>query len=89
MMDSKYRVTASHAQLTEDSVYTARLQLLGAITTIDDVFDVDGYAKQHPELVAAFMQTAATNLHAAFLAREMYCSSNDACASVDKLIDQQ
>ena len=48
---------------------TAHDYMMHVINDIDELLG-DGYAKQHPELIAAYMQTAALDLVAAIIAKE-------------------
>jgi hypothetical protein len=48
------------------SALTAHGWLAKALRSIDELFNEPGYAKAHPELVGAFMQTCAIEFHASF-----------------------
>lgn len=48
---------------------TVNFYLRRAIEHIEDSFG-EGYAKEHPELLAGFLQACATELHTAIEARE-------------------
>ena len=61
-MNSEY-ITASFDTLLSQASDTASIYMGRAIYEIDLLFG-DGYAENHPELVAAFMQTAALDYHA-------------------------
>ena len=52
-----HQITATPEQLMSDGEYTAGSALARARVKIDEQFGV-GLAKQHPELVAAFIQAA-------------------------------
>ena len=47
-----------HTRIHESSKDAAANYLAAAIREIDRAFDQPGYAKTHPDLVAAFMQVA-------------------------------
>ena len=64
------RITADHTTLMRQAPMTAHEYFHAAIKTIDDRFG-DGYAQAHPELVAAFMQTAARDFQTAITAQTM------------------
>jgi hypothetical protein len=49
---------------------TAHDYLLGGVHDIDEIMG-KGYAKAHPELLAAYIQTAALDFHATFLAQQI------------------
>lgn len=56
-------ITASWETLMNQASHTAENYMRDAITTIDQMFGA-GYAKGHPELVAAYMNAAAQDFHA-------------------------
>ncbi len=57
-----HEITASWDQLLEDAREHAGNHMRKAVREIDGEFG-EGYAKGNPALVAAFMQTAARDLH--------------------------
>lgn len=61
-------IEASNQTLLRQAPMTADEYLHSAIDHIDDRLG-KGYAKQHPELIAAFMQTSAIDLGTAVIAR--------------------
>ena len=61
-------IEKGNATLMRQACMTAHEYLRSAVDHIDDVLG-PGYAKNHPELIAAFMQTAAIDLSAAVIAR--------------------
>jgi hypothetical protein len=61
------RVHADSATLLRQASMTASTYLGEAIESIDGRLGA-GYAKQHPELIAAFMQAAALDFGAAVIA---------------------
>lgn len=50
-------LTASPSELLEQASHTAESYLCHAVRAIDRQFG-DGFAKKHPDLVAAYMKTA-------------------------------
>tara|TARA_R110000803_G_scaffold21371_7_gene53910 strand:- start:599 stop:862 length:264 start_codon:yes stop_codon:yes gene_type:complete len=61
-------ITANDMMLqTPDTVH---FYLRGAIERIDDSLG-EGYAKEHPELLAGFIQACATELHTAIETKEI------------------
>jgi hypothetical protein len=56
-------VNLSAEAAMEQASMTAKTYMLEAVTDIDDVFG-KGYAGCHPELVGAYMITAALDFHA-------------------------
>lgn len=69
-MDEEYKVTATWAKLMEDGASAAKYYMSCAVTEIDEMFG-KGYAAAHPELVGAFMRTAATETHGSVLCKCM------------------
>lgn len=61
-------IEASFDSLLDQASGTAATYLRAAQREIDDAFGV-GYAADHPELVAAFMKTAAADYHTAATAK--------------------
>jgi hypothetical protein len=53
-------ITASYETLLRQAPMTAKEYMLAAVANINEQFG-DGYARQHPELVAAFMQVCASD----------------------------
>jgi hemoglobin-like flavoprotein len=62
------RLTAN--DLMEEAPDTVNFYLRRAIKHIEDNFG-EGYAKEHPELLAGFIQACATELHTAIQAKEI------------------
>lgn len=65
-----YRVEAGNSTLLRQAPMTAHTYLTCAIHDIDEVLG-KGYAKAHPELIAAYMQTSAIDLAGAVIARAL------------------
>ena len=61
------RITASADTLMRQASMTASDYMRAAVHEIDAQFG-KGYAKAHPELVAAFMSTAAQDFHTGLMA---------------------
>jgi len=61
-------ITADTETLFRQAPMTAHDYMMKAIDDIDELLD-RGYAKQHPELIAAYMQTAAIDFGTAIIAR--------------------
>jgi hypothetical protein len=68
-----HSIEAGNQTLMRQAPMTANEYLLSAIDHIDYALG-KGYAKQHPELIAAFMQTSAIDLGAAVIASKMCCT---------------
>lgn len=87
------RITASADRLMEQASMTACEYLDEAVRKIDSTFGT-GYAKQHPELVAGFMQTAAADFGATRMAAalEAVADSLDSVAGaiggVERVLDR-
>ena len=69
----------------------ARDYMGNAVRDIDGLFG-DGYAEEHPELIGAYMRTAAADFGAAIVAKESHkgleeiaCALDDISDSIDKL----
>ncbi|MBH3378359.1 hypothetical protein [Pseudomonas asiatica] len=60
-------ITADYGTLLSQAGRTAEKYMDDAIDAIDKAFG-EGYAKKHPDLVGAFMQTAAADFSAACVA---------------------
>jgi hypothetical protein len=60
----------SAAGLMRQAGMTAENYMINGKQDIDKIMG-DGYAKAHPELLAAYMQAAALDFHATFLAKEL------------------
>lgn len=58
------------SQLMQQALDTATNYFNAAIRIIDDRFG-DDFAKNHPELIAAFMRTAATDFHTSLQSRAL------------------
>jgi hypothetical protein len=68
MTHADHRVTAGSATLMRQAPMTADEYLHSAIDCIDARLG-NGYAKAHPELIGAFMQTSAIDFTAGIIAR--------------------
>lgn len=68
---------ASSAEVMRQASMTANDYMLDAKAMIDAAFGTD-YAYEHPELVAAFMRTAAQDFHTAM--NECRCTGHQGCA---------
>ena len=75
------RITADHKTLMRQAPMTAHEYFHEAIKSIDDRFG-DGYAQAHPELIGAFMQTAARDFQTAITALTM----QDAAEQISKTL---
>jgi hypothetical protein len=60
--------TASVETLFKQATMTATDYMVQAVDQIDKTFG-EGYAAKHPELVGAFMRTAAADFHTAIIAK--------------------
>jgi hypothetical protein len=63
-------ITADYDTLLRQASMTAHDYMMNAKSDIDEMFGA-GYAAKHPELVAAYMQTAARDLHTSTIAKEI------------------
>lgn len=62
-------IQADLSTLLQQASMTAHDYLRNAIEDIDTTFGEKGYAAKHPELVGAYIQTAAMDFGAAVIAR--------------------
>ena len=65
-----YRVEAGNSTLLRQAPMTAHTYMACAVHDIDEMFG-KGYAKAHPELVAAYMQTSAIEMTGGAIARAL------------------
>jgi hypothetical protein len=63
------RIMADSETLFKQAPMTAKSYMIDAVIAIDKWFEEEGYAKNHPELVAAFMEACALDLGSAIIAR--------------------
>jgi hypothetical protein len=63
-------ISIGYDALLRQAGMTAHDYMLAGITSIDDLFG-KGYAKAHPELLAAYMQTAAIDFHSAIIVKDL------------------
>lgn len=63
-----HSIDAGNSTLMRQAQMTAHTYLMQAVKDIDEVMGKN-YARQHPELIAAYMQTAAIDLGTAVIAR--------------------
>jgi hypothetical protein len=61
-------IMADNQELLEQAPMTAEVYLRAAVRCIDNLLGA-GYAKEHPELIVGFMQTAAAELGSAAIAQ--------------------
>jgi hypothetical protein len=78
-------IEASNQTLLRQAPMTAYEYLLSAIDHIDQKLG-KGYAKQHPELIGAFMQASAIDLGTAMIARAIESLSTIG-ANLDRIAD--
>jgi hypothetical protein len=81
-----HSIEASNQTLLRQAPMTADEYLHSAIDHIDDRLG-KGYAKQHPELIAAFMQTSAIDLGAAVIARAIESITTAINANFDGIVE--
>jgi hypothetical protein len=67
-MMSLSTLTTDDYTLMQQAMITTNRTMQRAVHNIDETFG-DGYAQQHPELIGAYMKTAAIDLGTAFIAR--------------------
>jgi len=81
-----HSIDANNQTLLRQAPMTADEYLHSAIDHIDDRLG-KGYAKQHPELVAAFMQTSAIDLGTAVIARAIESITSAINANFDGIVE--
>jgi hypothetical protein len=74
-------IPADYTTLMRQAYMTADDYMLNAKHDIDKTFG-EGYAKAHPELVAAYMKTAAMDLSAATLTKELGEAFTEVAAAI-------
>src|SRR5262249_19844770 len=74
-------ITAGNNALRRQAQMTADTYMRQAIEDIDDVLG-KGYAKAHPELIAAYMQTAAIDMGGAVIARAIEITIKQAAGTI-------
>jgi hypothetical protein len=74
-------ITASPETLMRQASMTADEYLNKAVTAIDRVLG-DGYAKQHPELIAEFMRTAAADFNTAITAQAVQSAGSEIAEAI-------
>jgi hypothetical protein len=77
-----FTIEAGNEGLLRQAPMTAREYLVGAVSGIDEVLG-EGYARAHPELVGAFMRTAAMEVGAAVIARAI----QDELAGINRTLE--
>lgn len=83
MYQSDY-VTANFTELMNQASDTAAVYLRRAITEIDKSFG-EGFAEKNPNLVGAFMQAAASDLHGATLAKVIGAALQEVSRSIEQV----
>jgi hypothetical protein len=68
--DEKSHITAGWNKLMDDGADAAHYYMLDAIEKIENKFG-KGYAKEHPELVGAYMNTASRETHGSVIAKSI------------------
>lgn len=84
-MDS-YTIQAGNETLFRQAPATAHDYMTNAVKDIDAYFG-KGFAKAHPELIAAYMQTAAIDMSGAVIARAVETLA-DAVEQVSNAIEE-
>lgn len=80
-------IEADAQTLMRQAHLTAHDYLVNAQIDIDQIFG-DGYAREHPELIAAYMRTAAQDLHTAITAKEIGEALRELATAITGLKDQ-
>ena len=86
-MNDKYAseyVTASFDTLLHQAPDTVSVFLHRAISEIDDTFG-DGYAAKNPQLVAAFIQAAATDISGSTIAKVLGHALQEISSSINQV----
>ncbi len=79
-------ITADYNRLLDDAPATAYRYMHKAVDYIDNLFG-DGYAKQHPDLVAAFMKVSGQDFTAATLAVAIQEASDKIAGALEKIAE--
>jgi hypothetical protein len=81
---NSHSIDAGNQTLLRQAPMTANEYLMSAIDHIDQQLGND-YAKQHPELIATFMQTSAIDLGTAVIARAVESLSNSLVGALNEM----
>ena len=76
------RITANFHNLLNQASSTTHEYMIEGQDRIDKMFG-EGYAKKNPELLAAFMQSAATDLHGSVFAQQVTDAIDKLTESLD------
>jgi hypothetical protein len=82
------RITDDNNELAKQAPQATYEYLRCGIRDIDDLLD-EGYAKDHPELLAAYMKTAAMDLFTAVISREINKGLNGIAEAITDANDVQ
>lgn len=80
------KITKEGMDLVNDGMNTAKEYFYHAITTIDEKFG-EGFAKKHPELIGAFMQTSAKEYNTCFTVQAIQYLTEAIEKSASKITD--
>ena len=72
-------------ELMNQAPSTINSYLLEGIGFIDRAFATEGYAKNHPELLGAFITACSSDCNASIIAKEIGNAIHELCNSVDSL----
>lgn len=78
------RITADFHTLMDDSSMTVSRHMSDGIVAIDKTFGV-GWAKKHPELLAAFIQASAVHLVGAVIAQQVRAGMDNIAHMLDPM----
>lgn len=81
-------IKANSDTLLRQASITADEYLTEAIKSIDKRFNEKGYAKAHPELVAAFMKVAASDMNYASLAKAQSEAIEELASAINSLSER-
>jgi hypothetical protein len=85
-MSSSTGIEADFDQLMRQAPETVEIYLFEAQTKIDKVFGA-GYAKEHPELVGAFIQAASVDFQASSISKVIGEALHEIANSINLLTD--
>jgi hypothetical protein len=81
---NSHSIDAGNQTLLRQAPMTANEYLMSVVDHIDQQLG-NGYAKQHPELIAAFMQTSAIDLGTAVIARAIESLSDRLVGALNEM----
>lgn len=80
------RITAEFETLMEQAPMTTDVYLRKAIRSIDEAFNTTGYARTHPELVAAYLHACAIDYQTSCLTGALQEIGDEITSAVEYMV---